>query len=136
MPILIKARIIFLPGNLASPSSMPAGSPISVLIRTAVIETLRVSNVISRISRSPDRIISIAFFNPSTKSSICNQALYQNFILFFKKEEQWLTVFLHAKFLDHVLRFFINHKLNKCFCTFCIHFIMFFIINLHNVINI
>ena len=79
MPILIRARRSRLPGNLASPSSIPAGMPINVLISTAVMETLRVRSVISRISRSPERIISIAFFNPSSKSSMGNQAFYQYF---------------------------------------------------------
>ncbi len=77
MPILIMARMNLLPGKRASPRNIPAGMPIIVLIRTAVTETLIVSKVISSISRSPDMIISIAFFNPSSKSSISNQAFFQ-----------------------------------------------------------
>jgi hypothetical protein len=77
IPILINMRTNRLPGKDISPSITPAGMPMNVLTKTAVKDTFKVSQVISKISGSPEISISIAFFNPSIKRSIIIPAFYQ-----------------------------------------------------------
>src|ERR687892_1777466 len=118
MPVLIKATVVWRPGNLISASAMPKGIPSNREIKVALPEILSESQVIDHTSASKPKTSSNALAIPCQISSTLGSQLF--FFFAGDRNKQRLAEFLHAKGFDRILRLRRDHEVGESFSPRCV----------------
>src|SRR5262245_15908470 len=119
MPVLIKATVVWRPGNLVNANAMPKGIPSKSEIKVALPETLSENQVIDHTSGSKPKTSSNALAIPCQISSTSGSQCF--LFLAGYRDKQRLAKLLHAKAFDHVLRLRSDHKVSEGFAARCIN---------------
>ncbi|OPZ49864.1 MAG: hypothetical protein BWY92_01219 [Firmicutes bacterium ADurb.BinA052] len=113
MPVFTMLATASRPRNLPRARAVPSGTPIARLIRVASPDTLTVRRAIWRTPRSP--------FTSSRKACVIPSAMRSKVYLLSEivhvlagiREEQRVSVFVHAEGADDLLHFRRYHELDK-----------------------
>ena len=116
--MLIRATVVWRPGNLIIASAMPKGIPSKSEIKVALPEILSENQVIDHTSASKPKTSSNALVIPCQISSTLGSERF--LFLAGYRDKQRLAELLHAKAFDHVLRLRSDHEVSEGFAARCI----------------